>query len=119
MSTLLTYSLLALVGFLTLLAALLAAPMIRRAFPATQWDEPALQRLDRLEIAFEGFAAQYALSNTQHAAQLGKLRRALARERGEEEEEDTPPPPPEVLPSAAEPVDQMELRRQYFRGRVA
>lgn len=101
------YSLIALAGSLGLAGGLLAIYRLTPRTPASEDAIAAHRRLDDMEVVFESFRAQYELENTRSLAKLGKLRRALARERGEEEEEvidviPTVPVHPEVRQSKAE-----------------
>lgn len=118
LSTIAAYSLGAIASVLALAGGLLALwRLIPRSMPVERITDHEA-RLTGLEIAFEGFAAQYALTNTQSKAQIGKLRRALARERGEDEE-DIPAEQhlaaPQPVP--AQPLDlKAELRRRAGIG---
>lgn len=108
-----TYTLGAIVALVMLFASALAA---YRLIP---WDRgnaeqrDIVERLLTLETVFQGFADQYELSFVRNQAKLGKLRRALARERGEEPEEPEGPPQEPAEPSVLTSRDDLErLRRQ-------
>lgn len=109
------YSLLAVAGVLALVGGLTAIwRLTPRHAPSKQALE-ALQRVETLDIVFQGFADQYELSVNRNAQKIRRLRRSLAQERGEDEEDE---PVPSPQPTAPAPVQTLkdELRRRAFSG---
>ena len=94
MSTIAFYSLGSFGAVLALAGAFWVGRLLSRPYPDAKAVREALARQEELEIIFQTFAAQFELTINRDQAKLGKLRRALARERGEEEEE----PEPETVP---------------------
>lgn len=76
------------IGVLAFIGGLLALRAYIPAPTPTQDTTAAHRRLDDLEVVFESFRAQYELENNRSSAKLRKLRRQLARERGEDVDDD-------------------------------
>lgn len=106
------YSLGAVLAVLAVLAGALAAFRLIPKPPPRQDELAAHARIDALEMAFAGFADQYELSFVRNNAKLGKLRKALARERGEEEEEEEPQREVQNPAPHVQLVGKDELRRR-------
>ena len=98
-----SYSLMALIAFTAFLSG---SFLVLWVLPQT-WASIRLYdaeaRVEKLEIAFEGFAAQYGLTNTQTKAVIGKLQRKLAEaQREDDDEESSNEETPFPLPAGAE-----------------
>lgn len=111
-----TYTLLAVVAVVALSGAAFIVGVRQGAETAAAQLSEARMRLTELETAFAGFSEQYELSYVRSSAKIGKLRRTLARERGEDDEEDSGQ---EALPQLPAPTAQqsaedhkLQLRRQ-------
>lgn len=116
MLTIAIYSLGAVIGVLALAGGLLALwRLIPRPQSSIDFSDLRI-RVAELETAFAGFADQYELSYVRNAAKLGKLRRALAKERGEDIEEPEDEPPPQPAPTLVEQPSKAELRRRAGLG---
>lgn len=90
MVELLTYSLLAIAGVLVLSGAIWTVAAGFGAARALEALSDLRTRTTELEIAFQGFAEQYEISNTRSAAKIGKLRRKVERlEDGDDEDEES------------------------------
>lgn len=109
-----TYGLGAISAVLFLAAGLITVHrVIPKLLPADEISE-LRARIATLELTFQGFADQYELSVVRNTAKIGKLRRQLARERGDDpEEEEEPQTAPVVNAVPPTPADlKTELRRR-------
>lgn len=80
----------------------------------------ALADLAELKLTFAGFADQYELTYIRNAAKLGKLRRALAKERGEDiedPEEASGQVPADLAAAAVEMIDPNDKATLWARAR--
>lgn len=103
----------AVIGVLVLMGGLLALRAYIPAPTPTQDTTAAHRRLDDLEVVFESFRAQYELENNRSSAKLRKLRRQLARERGEDVDDEPAPEPsiaPAPVPAGVETKAQLRAR---------
>lgn len=113
------YSLGSIAALLALSGGLLAFwRMIPRDLPSAELTS-LRGRVSELETVFAGFADQYELSFVRNAAKLGKLRRALAKERGEDVEEEADVQPQTPATTIPEPPSKDTLRRIAFGGNAA
>lgn len=82
------YSALAVVAVLVAAGAIWVVAQAAGAAQALSAMSELRTRITELETAFGGFAEQFELSYIRSAAKIGKLRRQLAKERGEDEDSD-------------------------------
>lgn len=105
----------AITGVLAFIGGLLALRAYIPAPTPTQDTTAAHRRLDDLEVVFESFRAQYELENNRSSAKLRKLRRQLARERGEDvDDEPEARATPEQTTQAAPFETKEQLRARAF-----